>query len=87
LFFNRGLSPIIVEEIIFDVDKEKQLLSFIIHWQGGSHTDLVILRPLPANQGHKTKTEDLELIRNMAIRYSDAQTAMVLSKLGRKTGN
>ncbi len=47
---------------------------------------LTIPRPLPANQGHKTKTEDLELIRNMAIRYNDAQTAMVLSKLGRKTG-
>ena len=76
----------LIKEIIVDVDKEKQLLSFIIHWQGGSHTDLIIPRPLPANQGHKTKAEDLELIRNMAIRYYDAEIAMVLSKLGRKTG-
>ncbi|MCP4830418.1 MAG: hypothetical protein GY889_16230 [Proteobacteria bacterium] len=76
----------LIKEMIVDVDKQKQLLRFIIHWQGGSHTDLIIPRPLPANQGHKTKTEDLELIRNMATRYNDAQTAMVLSKLGRKTG-
>jgi DNA invertase Pin-like site-specific DNA recombinase len=76
----------LIKEIIVDVDKEKQLLSFIIHWQGGSHTDLIIPRPLPANQGHKTKAEDLELIRKMAIRYYDAEIAMVLSKLGRKTG-
>jgi len=76
----------LIKEIIVDVDKEKQRLSFIIHWQGGSHTELTIPRPLPANQGHKTKSEDLELIRKMATRYNDAQTAMVLSKLGRKTG-
>ncbi|XP_014680227.1 PREDICTED: uncharacterized protein y4bA/y4pH-like, partial [Priapulus caudatus] len=76
----------LIKEIIVDIDKEKQLLSFIIHWQGGSHTDLIIPRPLPANQGHKTKAEDLELIRKMAIRYNDAEIAMVLSRLGRKTG-
>ncbi len=76
----------LIKEIIVDIDKEKQQLSFIIHWQGGSHTSLIIPRPLPANQGHKTVAEDLELIQKMASRYSDAETAKVLSKLGRKTG-
>jgi hypothetical protein len=76
----------LIKEIIVDIDKEKQQLSFIIHWQGGSHTSLIIPRPLPANQGHKTAAEDLELIQKMASRYSDAETAKVLSKLGRKTG-
>ena len=76
----------LIKEIIVDMDKEKQQLSFIIHWQGGSHTSLIIPRPLPANQAHKTAAEDLELIQKMAPRYSDGETAMVLSKLGRKTG-
>jgi hypothetical protein len=34
-------------------EKDKQQLSFIIHWQGGSHTSLIVPRPLPANQAHK----------------------------------
>ena len=76
----------LIKEIIVDVDKQKQLLNFIIHWQGGSHTSLTIPRPLPANQAHKTAAEDLELIQKMAPRYTDSEIAMVLSKLGRKTG-
>ncbi len=76
----------LIKEIIVDVDKEKQLLNFIIHWQGGSHSPLIIPRPLPANQAHKTTAQDLELIQKMAPRYSDSEIAMVLSKLGRKTG-
>ena len=76
----------LIKEIIVDVDKEKQLLNFIIHWRGGRHSSLIIPRPLPANQAHKTATEDLELIQKMALRYSDSEIAMVLSKLGRKTG-
>jgi len=76
----------LIKEIIVDVDKEKQFLNFIIHWQGGSHSSLTIPRPLPANQAHKTAAEDIELIRKMAPRYSDSEIAQVLSKLGRKTG-
>ena len=76
----------LIKEIIVDVDKQKQRLNFIIHWQRGSHSPLTIPRPLPANQAHKTAAEDLELIQKMAPRYSDTEIAKVLSKLGRKTG-
>lgn len=76
----------LIKEIIVDVDKQKQRLNFNIHWQGGSHSSLTIPRPLPANQAHKTAVQDLELIQKMALRYSDSEIAMVLSKLGRKTG-
>ena len=76
----------LIKEIIVDVDNEKQVLNFIIHWQGGSHSPLTIPRPLPANQAHKTAAEDLELIQKMAPRYNDTEIAKVLSKLGRKTG-
>jgi DNA invertase Pin-like site-specific DNA recombinase len=76
----------LIKEIIVDVDPEKQLLNFVIHWQGGSHSPLAIPRPLPANKAHKTAADDLELIKKMAPRYEDAEIAQVLSKLGRRTG-
>lgn len=76
----------LIKEIMVDVDHDQQLLNFTVHWQGGSHSSLTIPRPLPANQAHKTAIEDLEVIEKMAARYSDAEIAQVLSKLGRKTG-
>ena len=69
-----------------DLDNEKRLLNFTIHWQGGSHSSLTIPKPLPANQAHKTAAKDLEVIEKMTARYSDAEIAQVLSRLGRKTG-
>ena len=76
----------LIKEIIVDVNEKKQQVSFIIHWQGGSHSSLSIDRPLPANKAHKTSEEDIEVIKKMAPRFSDSETAKVLSKLGRKTG-
>ncbi len=71
----------LIKEIIVDVDNGKQVLNFIIHWQGGSHSPLTIPRPLPVSQAHKTAAEDLELIQKMAPRYSDTEIAKVLSNM------
>jgi DNA invertase Pin-like site-specific DNA recombinase len=76
----------LVNEIIVDIDEEKQQLVFIVHWQGGSHSSFSIDRPLSANKAHKTSPQDKEVIEKMAPRYCDAEIAKVLSKLGRKTG-
>lgn len=76
----------LIKEIVADVDEEKQQLRLIIHWQGGDHSSITMPRPLSANKAHKTAEEDCELIRKMAVRYSDSEIAQVLSKHGRKTG-
>jgi hypothetical protein len=76
----------LIKEIIVDIDEEKEQLNFIIHWRGGNHSSLTIPRPLPASQSHKTAKDDIEIIIKMAVRYGDSVIAMVLSKLGRKTG-
>jgi DNA invertase Pin-like site-specific DNA recombinase len=76
----------LIKEIIADIDEPQQQLKFIVHWHGGAHTLLRLPRPLPAGKAHKTAEEDCELIRKMAVRYSDAEIAQVLSKHGRKTG-
>jgi hypothetical protein len=75
----------VVEEIIVDLDDETQMLTFIIHWKGGSHTRYQMLKP-QSGKGQKTTLEDLEIIRKMGIRYGDDEIARVLNKLGRRTG-
>ena len=75
----------VIEEVIVDLDDETQMLSFEIHWKGGTHTQFQMDKPR-SGVGRKTAIEDLELIRRMAVRYGDDEIARVLNKLGRRTG-
>jgi hypothetical protein len=75
----------VIEEVIVDVDDDTQMLSFVIHWRGGSHTRFAMPRPR-GGVGQKTTDDDLEIIRKMAVKYGDAEIANVLNRLGRRTG-
>lgn len=75
----------VVEEVVVDLDDATQMLSFVIHWKGGSHTRFQMPRPR-GGVGQKTADDDLEIIRKMAVRYGDPQIANVLNRLGRRTG-
>jgi hypothetical protein len=75
----------VVEEVTVDLDEERNVLSFIIHWKGGCHSRFEMAKPA-SGVGRKTSLDDLEVIRAMAVRYSDAEIARVLNKHGRRTG-
>jgi len=75
----------VVEEVTVNLDEEKNVLSFIIHWKGGCHTRFEMPKPV-SGVGRKTSLDDLEVIRGMAVHYSDSEIARVLNKLGRRTG-
>ena len=72
-----------IEEVI--VNKDQDVLRFVLHWKGGTHTQLEMPRP-PSGREQKTAPEDIEVIRKMAVRYGDDEVALVLNKLGRRTG-
>lgn len=76
----------LIKEIMVNLAENDKRLDFVIHWQGGSHSELSIARPMPANMLHKTAKDDVEIITKMAVLHSDSEIAMVLGKLGRKTG-
>ena len=76
----------VIKEIMVDLVEGDERLQFIIHWQGGSHSELSIARPLRANLSHKTAKDDVEIITKMAALHSDSEIAMVLGKHGRRTG-
>jgi DNA invertase Pin-like site-specific DNA recombinase len=74
----------VIKEVIVNLNDENQMLKFIIHWEGGCHTEFEMPKPV-SGVGQKTSLEDLEIIRKMAFRYGDDAIARVLNKLGRKT--
>jgi DNA invertase Pin-like site-specific DNA recombinase len=74
----------VVEEVIVETDDEEKELTFTIHWKGGTHTRFEMPKPR-SGVGRKTSMEDLQVIRQLAIRYGDDEIARVLTKLGRLT--
>lgn len=74
----------VVEEVIVHAD-DKGPLRFVIHWTGGTHTQFEMARPRSGRE-QKTAPEDIEVIRQLAVRYGDDEIAVVLNKLGRRTG-
>src|SRR5450755_2082631 len=74
-----------MEEIIVHTEAENKTLQFIIHWNGGTHTQIEMERPRSATET-ATPMEALEIIRRMAVRYGDDQIASVLNRRGYSTG-
>jgi DNA invertase Pin-like site-specific DNA recombinase len=74
----------VVEEVIV-TKEEAGVLRFVIHWKGGSHTQFDLARPL-SGPAQRTAPEDVDSIRHLAVRYGDDAIALVLNKLGRRTG-
>ena len=75
----------VVQEVIVNEDAAAQRLQFILHWQGGSHTSFDMPKP-QWGMADQTATETIELLRQMAVRYSDEEIARVLNRQGRRTG-
>ena len=75
----------VVEEVVVNLDDRTQMLTFVIHWKGGVHTEFEMLKPPSAAQ-QKTSQDDLEIIRALAVRYGDDVIAGVLGRQGRRTG-
>jgi hypothetical protein len=74
-----------IEEIIVTPTEKQDRMQFVIHWNGGVHTQferakakLFLARP--------TSGEALDVIRRMAERYGDDQIASVLNCWGQRTG-
>jgi hypothetical protein len=65
--------------------EQLQLLDLIVHWKGGCHTKLDLLRPRSASE-QRTSSDALDIIRKMAPTYGDGQIAAVLNKSGLRTG-
>ncbi len=76
----------IIEDIIADIDEETGEIVLVIHWKGGRHTELRVMKPKPGEHGAKTSEQALGIIREMAGRWSDEAIAACLNRQGMPTG-
>ena len=77
---------ILVEEVVADVDEEKQEIVLLIHWAGGRHSELRVNRNGTGHHGRSTGLEAIEVIGRMCGRFADGEIAATLNRLGLRTG-
>jgi DNA invertase Pin-like site-specific DNA recombinase len=77
---------ILVEELVADVDEEKQEIVLLMHWAGGRHSELRVSKRGTGQHGRSTGVEAMEVIRRMAGQYGDGEIAATLNRLRLRTG-
>jgi DNA invertase Pin-like site-specific DNA recombinase len=77
---------ILVHEIVADVDEQNNEIVLLIHWTGGSHSELRVKKNASGKHSRCTSTEAIEVMRQMAGRFVDEQIAATLNRLGLLTG-
>jgi DNA invertase Pin-like site-specific DNA recombinase len=77
---------ILIEEIVTDVDQEKQEVVLLIHWAGGQHSELRVKKNGLGKHQRCTKVEAVEVVRQMSGKYPDEEIAATLNRLGLRTG-
>lgn len=77
----------LIEEIVIDVDDATREVVLVIHWRGGQHSELRVRKPKIGEHSNVTSIEADRLIREMATRWSDADIAATLNRMGIPTGH
>lgn len=77
---------ILVHEIVADTDDMAGEVVLLIHWAGGRHSELRIKKNPSGRHSKCTADEAVEVVRQMAGKYSDERIAATLNRLGLRTG-
>ena len=86
LALKQRITRILIHEIVANVDEQAQEVVLVIHWAGGRHSELRIRKLKTGHHGRCTKTEAVDLVRQMAGNYADEDIALTLNRIGLKTG-
>jgi len=75
----------LLEEVILSVDRDRSNAHLTLRWRGGVLSELDV--PLPRSHPAPIRTceDTIELLRRLAVYYSDAVIAGVLNRQGRTT--
>ncbi|HEU0198299.1 MAG TPA: recombinase family protein [Nevskiaceae bacterium] len=76
----------LIADIIANYDASAREIVLTIHWRGGQHSELRVRKPKPGEHGCRTSDEAVAVIRSMAARWSDADIAATLNRMGLPTG-
>ena len=76
----------LIDEIVVDVDDAAREVVLVIHWRGGQHSELRVRKPKSGEHTKRASEDADRVIRDMATRWSDADIAATLNRMGQMTG-
>ena len=76
----------VLEEIVIGDDENRKNHLLVLHWKGGVHTEISVVRNAPGKRVNDTSKTALELIEELSKVCSDQTIAATLNRLGYKTG-
>jgi len=76
----------LVKDIVADVDDATREVVLTIHWRGGQHSQVKVIKPRSGEHGCRTPEEALVVMRSMAGKWSDEHIAATLNRMGFPTG-
>jgi hypothetical protein len=77
---------IVITEIVADVDDSRREIVLILHWVGGRHSELRLKKRETGQHRRCTPVEAVDVVRQLAGRFSDELIAATLNRLGMRTG-
>jgi DNA invertase Pin-like site-specific DNA recombinase len=79
----KELLRLLIEEVVIKLTEDKASCHLVVRWKGGAVTELDVdtaYRPQPTI---KTDEDTIDLLRRLAIHYTDDQIAGILNRQGR----
>ena len=76
----------VLEEIVVDVSEENSKIVLILHWMGGVHTTLNVVKNRHGQHRYCTDRNIVELVRDLANVCDDRSITNLLNRLGYRTG-
>ena len=75
----------VIKEVV--VTSEGDAVRFIVHWQGGDHTELWLKKTPTGAHRYVTSAETIELIASLARLQPDERIAATINRLGHRTAH
>jgi len=75
----------LLEEVMVRVNKSEHRAELTLRWRGATITSVHVALPRRAPSGIRTEEHTIDLIRRLAVHYSDDVIAGILNRQGRKS--
>jgi DNA invertase Pin-like site-specific DNA recombinase len=83
----KRLVRVLIEEIVVTMTAEPPQMTLIVHWKGGTHTQLVVRKNRAGGHRYCTDREIIDVVRELARSLADGAIARILNRLGYRTGH
>jgi DNA invertase Pin-like site-specific DNA recombinase/predicted DNA-binding transcriptional regulator AlpA len=81
----KELLQTLLQEVNISVDRTSNTAHLILRWQTEAISEIDVNLPVRHQAPNRTKQETIDLVRRLAIHYSDAIIAGILNRQGRRT--